>query len=154
DTIGFQPPTKSAAEEMIVDYDLAYWQSGGARRRSLSARDSLGTDPHLTAVLADVDRAVHRLQRGVRKERELVNRIGSGDRRGHRDVGVTDVLCHRTRTERCLFKFSRDRSGGEVTVWPVLPLDLECLQAFSRRAHMVSHNRDRIVKPDYLMYAL
>src|SRR5262245_38532265 len=71
-TIGFQPPSKSAAEEMIVDYDLAYWQSGGACRRSLSARDSLGTDPHLTAVLADVDRAVHRLQRGVRKERELV----------------------------------------------------------------------------------
>ena len=56
---------------MIVDHDPVHRQSGGLCSRGLSARDSLGADPDFTAILADMNRAVHRLHRGMRKEWEL-----------------------------------------------------------------------------------
>ena len=67
-----QPPAKAAADQMIVDHDLVQRQTGGLRRRCLCACDGLGADPDFAAVLADMNRAVHRLHRRVREEGNLV----------------------------------------------------------------------------------
>ena len=90
----------------------------------------------------------------MRKEWELIHCINPGDGARHCRSGIADVLCHRPRTERCLFEFSCDRCGGEIAVRLVLPLNLERLQAFSGRAHMVSYDSDRVVEPYDLADAL
>src|ERR1700676_3066347 len=69
DTVNLQPPAKATADEMIVDHHLVQRQGGDFRRRRLGARDGLVADPDFAAVLADMDRAVHRLHCGVREER-------------------------------------------------------------------------------------
>ena len=107
--VGLQPPAKAAADQMIVDDDLLRRQAGGLRRHRLNARDRLGADPDLALILADVHRAVHRLHRGVRQERKLVDRLDLGGGARHGLVGVTDVLRHRARAERRLLEFARDR---------------------------------------------
>ena len=78
DAIGLQPPAEPAADQMVVDHDLVQRQARGLRRRRLGARDGLGADPDLAAVLADMNRAVHRLHRRVREERNLIGRLDLG----------------------------------------------------------------------------
>ena len=109
DAVGLQPPAKAAADQMIVDDDLLQRQAGGLCGRRLGARDRLAADPDFAAVLADVNRAVHRLHRGVREERNLVGRLDLGGGARHRLVDVADVLRHRARLERRLFELARDR---------------------------------------------
>ena len=93
-----QPPAKAAADQMIVDHDLVQRQTCGLRRRRLGARDGLAADPDFAAVLADMNRAVHRLHRGVREERNLVGRLDLGDGARHGLVDIADVLRNRART--------------------------------------------------------
>jgi hypothetical protein len=66
DAINFQPPAEAAPDQMIVDHDLVQRQAGGLRCRRLGSRGDLVADPDLAAVLADMDRAVHRLHRRMR----------------------------------------------------------------------------------------
>ena len=109
DAVGLQPPAEAAADQMIVDHDLVQRQAGGLRRRRLDARDGLAADPDFAAVLADMDRAVHRLHRRVREERNLVGRLDLGDGARHRLVDIADILRDRSRIERRLFELGRDR---------------------------------------------
>ena len=109
DAVGLQPPAEAAADQMIVHHDLVQRQARGLRGRRLGARHGLAADPDFAAVLADMDRAVHRLHRGVREERNLVGRLdlGGGARQGL--VDVADVLRDRARLERRLFELAHDR---------------------------------------------
>ena len=92
DAIDLEPPAKAAADQMIVDHDLVQRQACRLRRRRLGARDDLGADPDFAAVLADMNGAVHRLHRGVREERNLVDRLDLGDGARHGRVDVADIL--------------------------------------------------------------
>ena len=109
DAIDLQPPAKAAADQMIVDHDLVQRQAGGLRRRRLGARDGLAADPDFAAVLADMNRAVHRLHRRVREERNLIGRLDLGDGARHGLVDIADVLRNRPRIERRLFELAHDR---------------------------------------------
>ena len=109
DAIDLQPPAEAAADQMIVDHDLVQRQAGGLRRRRLGARDGLAADPDFAAVLADMNRAVHRLHRGVREERNLVGRLDLGDGARHGLVDIADILRNRPRIERRLFELAHDR---------------------------------------------
>ena len=92
DAIDLQPPAKTAADQMIVDHDLIQRQAGGLCRCRLGSRDGLRADPDFASVLADMNRAVHRLHGCVRKERELVSRLqfGAGACQGF--VAIADIL--------------------------------------------------------------
>jgi hypothetical protein len=72
--VGLAPPPEPTADQMVVDHDFFQRQAGGSRRRRLGSSDGLDTDPDLTVVIADMNRAVHRLHRRVGEERNLVNR--------------------------------------------------------------------------------
>src|SRR5438876_11272917 len=61
DAVDLQPPAESAADQVIVDHHLVQGQLGGLRRRRLDPRNDLVADPDFAAVLADLNRAVHRL---------------------------------------------------------------------------------------------
>src|SRR5713101_8115771 len=67
DAIDLQPPAESAAEQMIVDDDLLQRDARSLCRRRLDARQDLAADPHFALVLANTNRAVHRLHGGVRQ---------------------------------------------------------------------------------------
>ena len=98
DAVDLEPPAEAAADQMIVDDDLVQRQAGGLRRRRLGAREGLGADPDFAAVLADMNRAVHRLHRRVREERNLVGRLDLGGGARHGLVDIADVLRNRART--------------------------------------------------------
>ena len=83
DAIDLQPPAEATADQMVVDHNLVQRQAGGLRCRRLGSREDLAADPDFAAVRADVNRAVHRLHRGVREERHLVNRLDLGDGARH-----------------------------------------------------------------------
>ena len=108
DAVDLQPPAKAAADQMIVDHDLVQRQACGLRRRRLGARDDLAADPDFAAVLADMNRAVHRLHGRVREERNLVGRLDLGDGARHGLVDIADILRNRPRIERRLFELARD----------------------------------------------
>ena len=55
---------------------------------------TLTADPDLAAVLADMNRAVHRLHRGVREEWNLIGGLDLGDGARHGLVDIADVLGH------------------------------------------------------------
>ncbi len=95
DTVDLEPAAETAADQMIVHDDLVQRQAGGFRRGRLGPREGLGADPDLAAVLAHMDRAVHRLHRRMREERKLVGRLDLGDGARHRVVDIADVLAQR-----------------------------------------------------------
>ena len=101
-----------------------------------------------------MDRAVHRLHRGVRKEWNLIDRVDLHRRAGQGLVDVADVLRDRPRSERRFFELSRDVVRAELGVRTVVPFDLERRQPLLRRPHMVGHDRDGVVEPHDLAHAL
>jgi hypothetical protein len=123
-------------------------------RRRLNTRNSLAADPNLAAVLADMNRAVHRLHGCVRKERELVSRLqfGAGARQGF--VAIADTLSHRSRIERGLFELARDILRVQRRVRTVIPFDHQGREPFLGRPHMVGNDRDGVVEPHDLAHAV
>ena len=101
-----------------------------------------------------MNRAVHRLHRRVREERNLVGRLDLGGGARHGLVDIADVLRDRARLERRLFELGRDRLGVELGVRTVVPFDHQRRQPLLRRAHMVGHDRDGVVEPHDLAHAL
>ncbi len=132
DAIDLQPPAKAAADQMVVDHHLVQRQAGSLRCHRLSSRDDLIADPDFAAVLADMHRAVHRLHRRVREERNLVGRLELRDGARHRLVDVADVLRDRPCIERRLFKLvPRSLVGVEPGVRTVVPFDHQRRQTLS-----------------------
>ena len=93
-----------------------------------------------------MNRAIHRLHRGVRKERNLIDRLDLGGGARHGLVGIADVLGDRARLERRLFELTRDVRGVELGVRTVVPLDHERCQSFLRRSHVIGHDGDGVVE--------
>ena len=153
DTIDLQPPAESTADQMIVDDHLVQGQASGLRRRRLGARDGLAADPNFAAVLAYVDRAVHRLHRGVCEERDLVGRLDPGDAARQGLANIANILRNRPRIERRPFELGFDIVGAELGVRPVIPFDGESRQPFLGRLHVVGHDRDGVVEPYDLTHA-
>jgi len=92
DAVDLEPATEAATDQMIVDDDLVQRQSRGLCGGGLRSREGLAANPDFAAVLADVNRAVHRLHGRVREERNLVSRLDLGDRACDRAVDIADVL--------------------------------------------------------------
>ena len=118
DAVGLEPPAEAAADQMVVHDDLLQRQTGNLRRRRLAACHGLRADPDFAAVLADMNRAVHRLHRRVREERNLVGRHDLGDGTCHRLVDVPDALRDRSRIERGLLSSRATSSVVSVASGP------------------------------------
>jgi hypothetical protein len=101
-----------------------------------------------------MNRAVHRLHRRVREERNLVGRVDFGDGARHGLVGIADILRNRPRIERGLLELAHDICRVELGVRPVVPFDHQGRQPFLRGAHVVGHDRDGVVEPHDLAHAL
>jgi hypothetical protein len=94
-TVRLEPPAEAAADQMVVDHDLLGRQACGLGCHRLNPRHCLAADPDFARILAKVHRAIHRLHRRVREERNLIHRLDSRCGARHRLVGVTDALRHR-----------------------------------------------------------
>ena len=154
DAVDLEPAAKPAADQMIVDHDLVQGQARGFCRRLLRSRDDLGADPDFAAVLADMNRAVHRLHRSVGEKWNLVDRLDLRGGARHRLVDVADILRHGPRFERRLFELGRDVVGAELGVRALVPFDDKGGEPFPCCAHVVGHDRDRVVELDDLTHAL
>jgi hypothetical protein len=153
-TIGLQPSAEAAADQVVVDDDLVQRQAGGLRGRRLDPRHGLAADPDFAAVLAQVNRAVHRLHGGVREERKLVGRLDLSDGARHGPLDIADALRDRPGIERRLFELARDRIGREFGVRTVVPFDHQRRQAFLRSSHMIGDDGDGVVEAHDLPHAL
>jgi hypothetical protein len=153
-TIDLESAAKPAADQMIVDHDPVQRQAGGLRCRRPGSRDGLGADPDFAAVLADMDRAVHRLHCRVCEERNLVSRLNLGDGARHGFVAIADTLRNRPRIERRLFELSHDFLCVEPGVRPVVPFDHQSRQPFLCRPHMVGDDGDGVIEPYDLTHAI
>jgi hypothetical protein len=105
---------------MIVDHNLVQRQTGGLRRRRLGSCEDLVADPDLAVVLADMNRAVHRLHCRMREERHLIDRVDLGNGARHGFVDIADILRNRPRIERRLFELAHDLVRVELGVWITL----------------------------------
>ena len=61
DAVDIEPAAEAAAEQVIVDLHLLRRQAGDLRGRRLRAAHDLRADPDVAAILAHMNRAVHRL---------------------------------------------------------------------------------------------
>jgi hypothetical protein len=153
-TISLQPPPEATTDQVIVDDDLIQRQAGRLRCRRLDARHGLAADPDFATVLADMNRAVHRLHGRVREEGEMVGRLDLGDGARHGPVDIADVLRHRPGFERRLFELACDRIGRELGVRTVVPFDLQGREPFLRSPHMVGHDGNSVIEAHDLPHAL
>ena len=154
DAVGLEPAAEAAADQMIVHDDLVQRQAGGLRRGRLGAREGLGADPDFAAVLAHMNRAVHRLHGRVREERNVIGRLDLGGGARHRPVDIADVLRNGARLERRLFELADDRARVELGVRTVVPFDHQGREPLLRRAHVIGHDGDGVVEPHDLAHAL
>ncbi len=90
----------------------------------------------------------------MRQEWNLIDRLELGCGACHCLVGIADALRDRGRTKRCLLKFLRYVVGREISVLTVVPFDLQCRKALLGGAHVIGHDRDRVVEPHDLAHAL
>ena len=120
----------------------------------LDACDRLGAEPDFAFIVAEMHGAIHRLHRGVRQERNLIDcfELSGGGR--DRAVGVADVLRHSTRAKRRLLELFGDIYRRNGCVRTIVPFDPQCFQAFLRGAHVIGNNRYGIVEPHDLAHAL
>ena len=154
DAVDLESPPEAAAEQMIVNLDLLRRQPGGLRRGGMGTAQDLCSDPDLAAVLPQVDRAVHRLQRGMSEKRQLVGRLdlGRGARHGRLDVALT--ARNGARALRCTLELPDDIRRAEGRVRALVPFDLERREALLRCPHMVGDDSHRIVEAHHLTHAL
>src|SRR6266704_2012923 len=101
-------PAEATADEVVMNDDPVQRQTGDLCGSRLRARDRLRADPDFAAVLADMNRAVHRLHRCVREERNLIGRLDLGRSAGYRLVDIADILCNGSPIERRFFELARD----------------------------------------------
>ena len=136
--VDLEPATEAAAEQMVVDHDLLQREAGDLGRGRLRAAQHLRAGPHLAAVLPHVDRAVHRLHRGVREERRLVHRFDLLAAPASAARGVALASARRTPGSRDAASSPCDDVGGaQLAVRPVVPADGERRQPLLRRPHVV-----------------
>jgi hypothetical protein len=87
-------------------------------------------------------RAVHRLHRGVREERNPVGCLDLGDGARHCLGDIADILRHSARILRRPLEIMQDVVRVELGVRTVVPLDHQGRQPFLRSSHMVGDDGD------------
>ena len=155
DAVNVQPPAEAAADQMIVHLDLVGREPGHLRGRGLRPAHHLDSHPDIAAVLGHMHRAVHRLHRGMREERHLVDGLDllGGGRHGLGDVAIAagdDAVASARRSSIC----SHDARRRDIRVRALVPFDVERGKALHRRPHMIADHRDGIVEPHHLAHAL
>jgi hypothetical protein len=153
-TVGFQPPTEAAADQMIVNDDLFRRQARGLRGHRLNPRHRLAADPDFAVIHAKVHRAIHRLHCRVGQERHLIGRLDFRGGTRHRRLGVTDVLRHCTSAQRRLFELARDVRCCEPGMRTIVPFDLERCETFLGSSHVIGDDRNGVIEPHDLAHAL
>lgn len=151
-TVDVQPPAEAAAEQMVVNLDRILRQAGDLGDRALGKGGRLGADPKVTAILADVNGAVHRLHRGMREERHLIDGVNPLDSPGKRLFSVAVVPRHRAGSLRRLLELADDIGAAECRIRTVIPSDGGRLEPFLGRGHMVGDHGNGIVDPDHLTH--
>src|SRR5207302_7271206 len=73
--VSVESPTEPSAQQMVVDLDGILRQASELRDHGLGQRWRLRADPDVTTILAEMDRAVHRLHCGMCQERKLIDRF-------------------------------------------------------------------------------
>ncbi len=99
-----------------------------------------------------MNRAVHRLHRRVREERNLVGRLDLGDGARHGLVSIADILRNGSRTLCRPLKLLLDVIRIELGVRAVVPFDHQRRQPFLRSAHVVRDDSDGVVEPHDLTH--
>jgi len=146
DAIDFQPPPKTAANQMIVDDDLVERQAGDIGRGRLRPPQHLVADPDFASVLAHVHRAVHRLERGMRQKRHLILRRHPGHGSRHCTLNVAAAFRHRAGIFECGGIVASDIFGAQRRMRAIVPSDHQRSEAFPGGAHVIGHHRDRIIQ--------
>ncbi len=154
DVVDFETPAETAAQEVVVHYDLLQRQARDFGGRRPNAAQYLRAGPHLAAVRPDVHRAVHRLHGHVREERGFVHRLDPLRRTRDRPGGIPLLPRDDARRLRGRREPLDDVGGAERGIRPVVPADGERRQSLFRRPHVVGHHGNRLVEPDDLAHAL
>src|ERR1700680_3220636 len=81
DEVDVQASAEAAAEELVLNPDLALWQAGSLGDRRLGTNRDLRRHPDIASVLVHVYGAVHRFHGGVGQKWKLVDGFESLPRR-------------------------------------------------------------------------
>ncbi len=157
DEIHLEPPAEAAAEQMVMNADLLGRQAGHLRGGGLGAGRDLGAHPDVAAVLAYVDGAVHRLHRGVREERHLVDCLdllgGAGHDLGHIALGRALLARDHARLLRGRLELLHDIGGAELGVRALVPADVERGKALLGRPHVIGDHRHGAAEANHPVHA-
>ena len=151
--VGLELAAEAAAEQLVVDGDLVDRQAGRLRRLRLHPRHDLGAGPDLAGVRLEMNRAVHRLHRRMRQERQLVGRLEPVAGRkalGDIAVGFRDhavLFAGGAQILPDVFRADAARSA------PSSQLIIERIEALLGRPHVIADHRDQIVQHDDLLHA-
>src|ERR1700692_2459199 len=143
-----ESPAEAAADEMVVDLYRVFRRAGEGAETVWCPRRHLRADPDIAGVFRVVHGAVHRLHRGVGKERQLVNGIKSLRRAGERPLGVALIARHDAWLHRCLFELTDDGGAVGTRIRTVIPLNSGGLEAFLGSPQMVRDHRYGLVDRD------
>ena len=152
DAVDLEPPPEAAADQMIVDDDLFERQSGELGGDGLGSRENLVADPDLASVGTDIDGAVHRLHWRMRQERYMIGRfdeLSPGQGLGR----VPGRFRHCALAAARSFEGVENFAARDAGVRPLVPGDVERLEALLRRPHMVPDDCDEIVEHNNLPHA-
>ncbi len=148
-----ESPAEAAANEMVVNLYRVFRQAGEVGDTILCPRRHLGADPDVAGVFRVMHRAVHRLHRGVGKERQLVNGVKPLRRAGERLLGVAFIARHDAGPHRCLFELTDDAGAVDTRIRTVIPLNRSGLEAFLGSPQMVRDYGYCLIDRDDLTHA-
>jgi len=122
---------------MVVDLDGILRQASELRDHGLGQRWRLRADPDVTTILAEMDRAVHRLHCGMCQERKLIDRFDPLRRAGERRFSIAFIAGHHAGLLRGLFELADETRAVDRRIRAVIPLVAVALSPFLA-AHMWS----------------
>ena len=139
---------EAAAHVERVHLDLVGLEARHALRDLERRCLPLRRRPHVAAVRANVRRAVERLHRRVREERDLVHRVDLLRGARERRVRVADLPRLRARLGDEIGEHLRQLIARERRVRSFVPHDVERLAALHRGPRVVGDDRDAARDPD------
>ncbi len=138
---------------MVVHHHLLEREARHSGRCRLRSAQRLRAGPHLAAVLPHVDGAVHRLERGVGQEGDLIHRVDFLRRAGEGCGGVAFLPCDHTGLLRRRIEALHNVGSARTGVGPVVPPDGERRESLLRRPHVVGRHGDHVTQVDDLAHA-
>ena len=146
-----QPAAKPAAQSRHLDVNAVHGEAHGRGDDDRARPLHLERTGDVAVAVAHVGGAVVRLERGVRKEGELVVRLHHPRRAGERLIDVADRAHSGSLRPRQFRKLRRQRRGALVPVRAFVPLHLKRIAPLERRPRRVrdhgnaGHQERRVV---------